>query len=57
MIIVLVLTLVTIIYGYINSHNTKITAYTVTLKKELKENIDNICCCKIDKKIVSKSKY
>ena len=39
MIIVLVLTLVTIIYGYINSHNTKITAYTVTLKKELKENI------------------
>ncbi len=36
--IVLLITSITVIYGYINSHNTKITEYNITLKKELKEN-------------------
>lgn len=36
--IVVVLTLITTIYGYINSHNTKVTEYNITLKKELKED-------------------
>lgn len=36
--IVLLLTLITTIYGYINSHDTKITEYNITLKKDLKEN-------------------
>ncbi len=39
MTIVLILTLITTIYGYINSHNTKVTEYSITLKKELKENV------------------
>lgn len=37
--IVLLLTLVTVIYGYINSHNTKVTEYNIALNKDLKENI------------------
>ena len=36
--IVLLLTLITTIYGYINSHDTKITEYNIALKKDLKEN-------------------
>lgn len=36
--IVLVLTLVTTIYGYINSHNTKVTEYNIDLNKDLKES-------------------
>lgn len=36
--IVIVLTLITTTYGYINSHNTKITEYNITLNKDLKEN-------------------
>ncbi len=36
--IVIILTLITTIYGYINSHDTKVTEYHITLKKDLKEN-------------------
>ena len=36
--IVIILTLITTIYGYINSHNTKVTEYNITLNKNLKEN-------------------
>lgn len=38
LIIVILITLITVIYGYINSHNTKITEYNITLKKDLKES-------------------
>ncbi len=31
--IVIILTLITTIYGYINSHDTKVTEYHITLKK------------------------